>query len=108
MQALAKTPVKGSNQAADGVLYVATTVRSSRASTFSNTFQTPTEVEALAALVTHFHVKTTSFAVNGSPSLQVTPSSRLKVTVFRSSVSSPFSTEGTSVTRFGIRLPSGR
>ena len=64
--------------------------------------------EALSGLVTHCQVKITSLAVNGSPSLQSTPSLSVKVTLVRSSETVPSSVEGTAVARTGASVPSCR
>ncbi len=55
----------------------------------------------------HSHVKTTSSAVNGSPSLHSTPGNRWNVTDERSAASSPLSCVGTSVIRLGSNVVSG-
>ena len=49
----------------------------------------------------HFHVKTTSSAVNGFPSDQTTPSFSFHVTLVPSAASSPFWTEGISFASTG-------
>src|SRR5690606_14487925 len=96
----------GSNHAATGWAKVTVTVWSSTASMLSMMLQTSALTEALEGFVTHSQVKTTSLAVNGSPSDHRTPSFNLKVTEVRSSDSWPFSTDGTSAARTGMSAAS--
>ena len=101
-------PTNGSNQEADGAAKFTTAVRSSGVSTLSITDQTVVDTEALSGLVIHSQVNRMSFDVSGVPSLQRMPSWSLKVTEERSSASRPFSTDGVSVIRHGMIVPSGR
>ena len=67
----------------------------------------PSVTAAVAGSITNSHVKTTSSAVNGLPSCQVTPFLRRQVTEVPSFASKPLATDGISAASTGTRLPSG-
>ena len=64
-------------------------------------------IAEVAGSDTYSQVNTTSSAVNGLPSCQVTPRFSRQVTHVRSLESVPAETLGTSVARMGTTLPSG-
>ena len=101
-------PVSGSNQFAFGWAKRTTAVRSSGVSTSEIVDHGRMFTEAFDSVVTHCQVNLTSFEVKGVPSDHTTPSRSLSVALVRSSASWPFSTEGTSVARYGMIVPSGR
>ncbi len=73
---------------------------SSTASTDATLSYAPPRTEPLPCVAASY-VKTTSSAVKGSPSDQVTPSLSFQVTVRPSALTSPFSGVGTSLARTG-------
>src|SRR5260370_33836377 len=66
-------PVNGTYQPPVACLKVRRTVVGSTASTLSRSAKEPKVVAAVSLFVTNWYVKTTSSAVNGSPSAHLTP-----------------------------------
>src|SRR5512144_3236583 len=101
------TPQKASDQNGTGFLNTSRTVCGSITSILSISVYEPIVRAAVFGSRTNSQLNTTSAAVNGLPSCQVTPFLSFQVTERPSFATPPFCTDGTSAARTGNRLPSG-
>src|SRR5262249_39875070 len=100
------TPQKPAAPDGGGGLEGSPTGGGSTSSARSVAWRPTTRGEPVAGSITYCQVKTTSSAVNGLPSCQVTPRLSRHVTDRPSRASRPLATVGTSSERTGMRLPS--
>ena len=99
-------PQKKSGQNGVGRLNTSLTVCASSASTRSRSCTTPRRGEPVAGSDTYSQLNTTSSAMKGCPSCQVTPCFSYQVTDRPSFATPPLSTVGISRARIGISAPS--
>src|SRR5881396_1729922 len=102
-----RLPQKASDQNGCGALKLTLTVWLSSLSIREISRYEPLVHAAVSGSATYSQLKTTSSAVKGLPSCQVTPFLSRHLTQVRSLARPPFWTVGTSAARMGTTLPSG-